>query len=145
VFSAGFIGNGIVEEIEELSPPWPQRILMGVEGTEDAMLDCSLCDFVAMMQRSFYVCCTGALQAVADGVMAFATYQKRPDGCSTKYLAKKGLQATRVGVPGTKSCKVWLINRIDGAEMTSSVLRRFSSTESTNVCQDGLGTNVGKS
>ena len=73
MFSAGFIGNGIVEEIEELSPPWPQRILMGVEGTEDAMLDCSLCDFVAMMQRSFYVCCTGALQAVADGVMVRKT------------------------------------------------------------------------
>jgi hypothetical protein len=43
----GFIGNGIVEQIEEASPIWPHRILMG---TEDPMLDCSLPDFVSMMQ-----------------------------------------------------------------------------------------------
>lgn len=43
----GFIGSGIVEQIEEISPLWPHRILMG---TEDPMLDCSLPDFVSMMQ-----------------------------------------------------------------------------------------------
>ena len=43
----GFIGSGIVEQIEQVSPLWPQRILMGVE---DPMLDCSLQDFVSMMQ-----------------------------------------------------------------------------------------------
>ena len=67
-------------------------------------------------QNSFYVSCTGTLQAISDGVLAFATYQKRPEGCDKKYLAKKGLEATRVAVPGTKSCKIWLINRIEDAE-----------------------------
>lgn len=74
------------------------------------------CPIAVGSQNSFYVCCTGALQAVSDGVLAFATYQKRPEGCDKKYLAKKGLEATRVAVPGTKSCKIWLIHRIEGAE-----------------------------
>ena len=43
----GFIGSGIVEQIEQASPIWPQRILMGVD---DPMLDCSLHDFVFMMR-----------------------------------------------------------------------------------------------
>lgn len=43
----GFIGSGIVEQIEQVSPLWPQRILMG---EEDPMLDCPLQDFVSMMQ-----------------------------------------------------------------------------------------------
>lgn len=43
----GFIGDGIVEQIEQVSPLWPQRILMG---EEDPMLDCFLHDFVSMMQ-----------------------------------------------------------------------------------------------
>ena len=43
----GFIGDGIVEQIEQVSPLWPQRIVMG---EEDPMLDCSLHDFVSMMQ-----------------------------------------------------------------------------------------------
>ena len=43
----GFIGSGIVEQIEQTSPIWPQRILMGVD---DPMLDCSLHDFVLMMR-----------------------------------------------------------------------------------------------
>ena len=49
-------------------------------------------------------------------MLAFATYQKKPEGCDKKYLAKKGLEATRVDVPATKSCKIWLIHRIEGAE-----------------------------
>jgi hypothetical protein len=66
----GFLGDGIVEQIERVSPTWPSRIEMGAE---DPMLDCQLAEFVAMMENAFYVSSFGALPAVSDGVLAYAT------------------------------------------------------------------------
>jgi hypothetical protein len=47
----------------------------------------------------------GCLQAVADGVMAFASYQKRPPGMDKKSLAKQGVEITKVLVCAVQCCK----------------------------------------
>lgn len=92
----GFLGDGAIAEIEDLMPDMPSKVEID-DG--DRLLSLTWAEFMGHMASGFYISETGSIRAVEDGVMAFATFPKKPSSLDKKYLAKAGLAAVNTLVP----------------------------------------------
>ena len=108
----GYLFPGIVQEIEDNCPEWPSSHSEWTMGSGDELFSYSLAELVALMESSIYVGSEGVLQAVSDGVLAFAAFQQKPHDADRQTLAKLKLEAKKVPVPGKKTCKIWMIRRL---------------------------------
>eukprot|EP01051_Picozoa_sp_SAG22_P009827 SAG22_NODE_847_length_6866_cov_6.246638_4_plen_1049_part_00 len=117
----GFLGDGAVSEIEAIMPEiFPAKIEID---DEDSLLSFDWQEFVSHLSQGFYIGAAGSVQAVADGVMAFATFPKKPEVVRDKaYMASAGLTATNTPVPGTKAKKVWVLHKAAAAAAAAAAL-----------------------
>ena len=132
----GFLGVGAIDEIEKLCPEDNYANSSALDD-DDGLLPFTFGELLHHMSQAFHISADSALQAVEDGVLAFATFQKKEQIDRDKNnLKKSGLVAENTLVPGTKTKKIWVVYKAEQSDSvdTSAAAKLCATAVKATTC-----------